>query len=74
MTERFIKEKEIAEAGKEAKAKEAEKKKQLTAKKKSLQEEIKLLEAQLVELGMKKSEIKKLKDGITIDTSSSSER
>lgn len=74
MTNRFIKEKEIAEAGKEAKAKEIEEKKELSNKKKDLREEIKLLETQLYELGMKKSEIKKIKDGVTIDSDSSSER
>lgn len=46
-----------------AKAKEAKEEKQkLTKKKKDIREEIKELESQLVALGMKKSEIKKLKD------------
>lgn len=67
LTERFLKEKEIAEAGKEAKAKEAEEKKELTDKKKSLQKDIKLLETQLVELGIKKSEVKKIKDGVVVE-------
>lgn len=64
MKERF--EKELL-AGKEqsanAKAKKEEKK-VLTQKKKDLRAEIKELEAQLNALGMKKSEIKKLKDEV----------
>jgi len=67
MTQRFIEEKTLAEAGKEAKAKEVEEKKELTNRKKDLRNEIKLLELQLIELGMKKSEIKKIKDGVTVD-------
>jgi len=74
MTERFLQEKELAEAGKAAKAEEITKKKEQTEQKKSLREEIKLLEAQLVALGMKKSEIKKYKDGITLDTTCNTER
>lgn len=67
MTQRFIEEKTLAEAGKEAKVKEVEEKKELTNRKKDLRNEIKLLESQLIELGMKKSEIKKIKDGVTVD-------
>jgi DNA modification methylase len=62
MTERFIKEKEMSELVKEEKAKEAEEKKKLNQKKKDIRREIKELEAQLQALGIKKSEIKKLKD------------
>ena len=64
MKERF--EKELL-AGKEQSANakaEKEEKKVLTQKKKDLRAEIKELEAQLNALGMKKSEIKKLKDGV----------
>lgn len=64
MTQRFIKEKIKSEENKERKEKEKEEKKRLTDKKKSLMEEIKILETQLYELGMKKAEIKKIKDGI----------
>jgi len=67
LTERFLKEKELAEAGKEAKAKEIEEKKELTQKKKDVRQEIKELEAQLNALGMKKSEIKKIKDGAVLN-------
>lgn len=45
---------------------EKEEMKQMRDKKKGLRNEIKLLEAQLNELGMKKSEIKKLKDSVSI--------
>lgn len=64
MKERF--EKELL-AGKEQSANakaEKEEKKVLTQKKKDLRAEIKLLEEQLNALGMKKSEIKKLKDEV----------
>lgn len=64
MTERFIKEKAEAEKIKDEKKAEAEEKKELTKVKKSLREEIKELEAQLVALGVKKSEIKKIKQGV----------
>ena len=67
VTERFLAEKAIAEAGKEARKQEAEVKKELTKKKKDLREEIKDLETQLNTLGMKKSEIKKLKDSAIVD-------
>jgi len=62
MTKRFIDEKAKAEAGKEVKAKEIAEKKELTNKKKDLRTGIKELESQLNILGMKKSEIKKLKE------------
>jgi DNA modification methylase len=61
LTKRFLAEKELAEAGKEAKAKEIEEKKELTDKKKILRDEIKILENQLNVLGLKKSEIEKIK-------------
>ena len=64
MTERFIKEKAEAEKIKDEKKAEAEEKKELTKVKKSLREEIKELEVQLVALGVKKSEIKKIKQGV----------
>ena len=63
VTERFLTEKLKAEEGKEIKKKEAEEKKELTKKKKDIREEIKELESQLIALGIKKSEIKKIKDG-----------
>lgn len=62
MTARFLEEKLRSEEVKEQKAKEAEEKKELTQKKKDLREEIKELENQLQVLGIKKSEIKKLKE------------
>lgn len=61
VTKRFIIEKEKGELAKEEKKKEVEEKKKLNKKKKNLREQIKELEAQLNILGMKKSEIKKLK-------------
>lgn len=61
VTERFLIEKQKAEDGKESKKAEQEEKKTLTKQKKSLREEIKELEIQLNTLGMKKSEIAKLK-------------
>lgn len=67
MTKRFIEEKIRSEENKERKEKEKEEKKRLTNKKKSLMEEIKILETQLYELGMKKAEIKKIKDGVKRD-------
>ena len=67
LTQRFLDEKAKAEAGKEAKKAETEEKKELTKKKKDLREEIKELETQLNALGMKKSEIKKLKDESIVD-------
>ena len=62
MTEKFLSEKAKAEAGKEARAEEAEEKKELTTKKKDLRTEIKELENQLVALNVKKSEIAKIKN------------
>lgn len=67
VTKRFIKEKEIAELGKERKKAETEEKKQLTKKKKDIRQEIKELEQQLNALGMKKSEITKLKKEAVIE-------
>lgn len=67
MSKRFLEEKAKAELGKELKQKEVEEKKELTKKKKDLREEIKLLEAQLNILGLKKSEIKKIKDGVALN-------
>lgn len=61
VTERFIAEKEKAELAKEKKKAETEEKKQLTKKKKDIREQIKELEQQLHALGLKKSEITKLK-------------
>ena len=62
MTEKFLSEKAKAEAGKEARAEEAEEKKELTTKKKDLRTEIKELENQLVALNVKKSQIAKIKN------------
>lgn len=62
MTERFLAEKLRSEEMKELKAKEKEEKQQMQNNKKSLREEIKELESQLQALGLKKSEIKKIKD------------
>ena len=67
VTERFLEEKAKAEAGKEVKKAEVDEKKELTKKKKDIREEIKDLETQLNVLGMKKSEIKKLKEESIID-------
>lgn len=67
MTKRFLKEKELSELAKEEKAKEVAEKKILTNKKKDLRTEIKKLEEQLVILGLKKSEIKKIKESVTIN-------
>ena len=64
MKERFNKELLI---GKEQSAKakeEKEEKKRLTDSRNKLRQEIKRLEAELVELGLKKSEIKKLKENV----------
>lgn len=61
VTQRFLNEKEKAEAIKLEKKAEAEEKKELTKKKKDIRQEIKELEQQLNALGMKKSEITKLK-------------
>lgn len=61
MTNRFIQEKLASEEIKEQKAREQEEKKELTKQKKDLRQEIKDLETQLNVLGMKKSEITKLK-------------
>jgi DNA modification methylase len=67
MTERFMKEKEMSEAVKEEKAKEVEEKQELTQKKKDIRDEIKELESQLQALGLKKSEIKKIKESAIND-------
>jgi DNA modification methylase len=67
VTQRFLAEKERVELVKDEKARETEEKKELTSQKKSLREEVKLLEQQLFELGLKKSEIKKLKDEVNLD-------
>lgn len=75
MQERFIAEKARCEEVKDEKAKDVEIKKELTAQKKSLREEIKELENQLNALGLKKSEIKKIKEEIkdnAYDTASNS--
>jgi len=66
MTQRFIEEKQKAEEGKEIREKEKEEKKELTDKKKTLRDEVKKIEAELVALGVKKSEIKKIKDSQVI--------
>lgn len=67
VTERFVLEKEKAEEIKNEKSKDAEEKKLLNKKKKDVRQEIKDLETQLVALGMKKSEIKKLKESALND-------
>lgn len=61
VTVKFLEEKAKAEESKEAKKAEVEEKKELTKKKKDIREEIKELEAQLVALGLKKSEVTKIK-------------
>ena len=61
MTERFLNEKAKAEEIKNEKAQKAEEKKELNNKKKDLRAEIKQMELQLQALGMKKSEITKIK-------------
>jgi DNA modification methylase len=68
VTERFIAEKVRCEEGKIEKEKEAEEKKVLVDAKKALREEVKELETQLNILGMKKSEIKKLKESVKDET------
>ncbi|MEL3959428.1 site-specific DNA-methyltransferase [Caldifermentibacillus hisashii] len=67
VTASFLKEKEMAEQGKENAKREAEEKKQLRKQKKDIREEIKELELQLQALGLKKSEIIKLKKGVTVN-------
>lgn len=64
MSKRFLKEKELAELAKEEKAIEKEETKQLVDRNKKLRLELKVLEQQLFELGVKKSAIKKQKDEI----------
>lgn len=68
VTERFIQEKKESEKIKEEKKAEAEEKKSLNKKKKDIRQEIKELEQQLNTLGMKKSEITRLKkESVTND-------
>jgi len=67
MTERFLKEKEIAELVKNEKKQKVEEKKELNKKKKDIRKEIKQMESQLQALGLKKSEIKKIKDDAKLD-------
>ena len=67
MIERFNAELEVGKI-QSAKAKEAKvEKKQLSDNRNKLRQEIKILETQLAELGMKKSEIRKMKDAIKGD-------
>jgi len=67
MIERFNAELEVGKV-QSAKAKEAKvEKKQLSDNRNKLRQEIKILETQLAELGMKKSEIRKMKDAIKGD-------
>jgi DNA modification methylase len=72
VTERFIAEKERCEEQKLEKEIEVKEQKELKDVKKTLREEIKNLELQLQALDMKKSEIKKLKEGALNDTTSNS--
>lgn len=67
MKARFAEQLAIGQASKEAGIKEKEEKKELTNKKKDIRAEIKQLEAELNALGMKKSEIKKLRDDASGD-------
>lgn len=67
MISRFKEQLAIGELNKEKAKVEKEEETKLRDKKKELREEIKILEAQLVELGLKKSEIKKIKDKVTIE-------
>ena len=62
MIDRFKEQLAIGEMNKETAKAEKEEKQKLIKKKKDIREEIKELESQLVALGIKKSEIKKLKD------------
>lgn len=62
VTTTFLAEKAKAEEGKKEKAKVVAEKKELTQKKKDLRTEIKELETQLNALGLKKSEIKSIKE------------
>ena len=66
MKERFNKQLLVGKEQSANSKAEKEEMKQMRDKKKELRNEIKLLEAQLNELGMKKSEIKKLKDSVSI--------
>lgn len=66
MISRFKKQLTIGEMNKEKAKIEKEEETKLRDKKKELRNEIKLLEAQLAELGMKKTEIKKIKDSIKL--------
>lgn len=65
--------KQKAEEGKEIKAKEVAEKKEVSDKTKETRLKLKELEAELVTLGMKKSEIKKLKESAN-DTVTDTER
>ena len=62
VTKVFLEEKAKAEEGKEAKAVEVAEKKEITDKTKEAREKLKKLETELVALGMKKSEIKTVKE------------
>lgn len=62
VTANFIKEKQLAEEGKERAKQEVEEKKTLMDVKNKVKSEIKKLEAELLALNVKKSEIKKLKE------------
>lgn len=64
---RFLAEKEKAEEIKNEKQKQIEEKKDLTSKKKNVRQEIKKLEVELFALGVKKSEIQKIKKDVVID-------
>ena len=67
MLDRFKEQLQIGELNKEKAKVDKEETKKLQDRKKKLRSEIKLLETQLNELGMKKSEIKKIKDNACVE-------
>lgn len=67
MLDRFKEQLQIGELNKEKAKADKEETKKLQDRKKKLRSEIKLLETQLNELGMKKSEIKKIKDNACVE-------
>lgn len=69
MIDRFKEQLAIGELNKEKGKAEKEEQKQMRDRKKELRSEIKLLEEQLNALGMKKSEIKKLKESVKDEVS-----
>jgi len=73
MEQRFLDEKAKAEEAKNEKASAVEDAKAISAQKKSVKDELKLLQAQLLALGVKKAEIEKCKQGVLDDSFANSE-